>query len=70
MIDVAVDEAEIQRALGATAVHLDLDALLQLAEAASPRKPAAPPPTSVARPRATGRSMNHGSRRTSGCMPG
>jgi len=38
MIDVAVDEAEIQRALGATAVHLDLDALLQLAEAASPEE--------------------------------
>lgn len=36
MIDVAVDEAEIQKALGATTVHLDLDALLKSAEAASP----------------------------------
>ena len=38
MIDVEVDEAEIRKALGATAVHLDLDALLKSAEAASPEE--------------------------------
>ncbi|HTS25113.1 MAG TPA: hypothetical protein VMH81_04525 [Bryobacteraceae bacterium] len=35
MVDVAVDEAELQRILGATAVHLEPDALLQKARAAS-----------------------------------
>jgi L-fucose isomerase-like protein len=38
MIDVEADEAEIQKALGATVVHLDLDTLLKSAEAASPKE--------------------------------
>jgi L-fucose isomerase-like protein len=33
MVDVAVDEADLQAALGLTTVHLDLDALLRTAEA-------------------------------------
>jgi L-fucose isomerase-like protein len=36
MIDVAVDEADLQKALGLTTVHLDLDALLRAAEAVAP----------------------------------
>jgi len=36
MLDVGVDEADLQKALGVTTVHLDLDALLKLAQAASP----------------------------------
>jgi L-arabinose isomerase len=34
MLDVAVDETELQKALGVTTVHLDLDQLVRLAEAA------------------------------------
>ena len=36
MVDVGVDEADLQKALGVTTVHLDLDGLLKSAEAASP----------------------------------
>jgi L-fucose isomerase-like protein len=36
MVDVGVDEADLQKALGVTTVHLDLDALLKAAKAASP----------------------------------
>jgi L-fucose isomerase-like protein len=35
MVDVGVDEAELQQALGVTTVHLDLDALLRRAREAS-----------------------------------
>ena len=35
MMDVGIDEADLQRALGVTAVHLDLDALLKGYQAAS-----------------------------------
>jgi L-fucose isomerase-like protein len=35
MMDVGVDEADLQKALGATTVHLDLDALLKAYQAAS-----------------------------------
>jgi L-arabinose isomerase len=35
MLDVGVDEGELQKALGATAVHLDLDGLLRAARGAS-----------------------------------
>lgn len=40
MLDVGVDEADLQKALGVTTVHLDLDALLKLAQAASPEEAA------------------------------
>lgn len=40
MMDVGVDEADLQKALGMTAVHLDLDVLLRRADAA-PRAEAA-----------------------------
>lgn len=40
MLDVGVDEADLQRALGVTTVHLDLDALLKAAQAASPEEAA------------------------------
>jgi L-fucose isomerase-like protein len=36
MVDVGVDEADLQKALGVTAIHRDLDELLNLAEAAPP----------------------------------
>lgn len=36
MLDVAVDEAGIEKALGARAIHIGLDALLEAAQAASP----------------------------------
>lgn len=36
MLDVAVDEAHLEKALGAAAVHIDLDTLLEEAQAASP----------------------------------
>lgn len=36
MLDVGIDEADLQKALGVTAVHLDLDALLKAGEAAAP----------------------------------
>lgn len=36
MVDVGVDEADLQKALGVTTIHRDLDELLNLAEAASP----------------------------------
>jgi L-fucose isomerase-like protein len=38
MLDVGVDEAELQKALGVTTVHLDLDGLLAAAGAASPEE--------------------------------
>jgi len=41
MLDVAVDEADLERALGATAIHIDLDVLLEGARAASPAEAAA-----------------------------
>jgi L-fucose isomerase-like protein len=41
MLDVAVDEAELEKALGARAIHFDLDALLEAARAASPVEAAA-----------------------------
>lgn len=41
MLDVAVDEAELQKALGATTVHFDLDALVERARAVSPGDAAA-----------------------------
>jgi L-fucose isomerase-like protein len=36
MLDVVVDEADLQKALGVTAIHIDLDVLLEAARAASP----------------------------------
>jgi len=36
MVDVGVDEADLQKALGVTTIHRDLDELLHLAEAAPP----------------------------------
>ncbi len=36
MVDVAVDETELQRALGVTTVHFELDELVRAAQAASP----------------------------------
>ena len=36
MLDVAVDEADLQKALGARAIHIELDTLLEAAQAASP----------------------------------
>jgi L-fucose isomerase-like protein len=36
MLDVGVDEADLQKVLGATTVHIELDALLEAAQAASP----------------------------------
>jgi L-fucose isomerase-like protein len=41
MLDVAVDEGDIEKALGAKAVHIDLDALLAAAQAASADEAAA-----------------------------
>ena len=41
MLDVAVDEADLEKALGARAIHIDLDALLEAAQAASPVEAAA-----------------------------
>ncbi len=41
MLDVAVDEAELQKALGARAVHIDLETLLEAARTASPDDAAA-----------------------------
>src|ERR1039457_4875047 len=41
MLDVAVDEGDIERVLGAQAIHLGLDALLEAARAASPVEAAA-----------------------------
>jgi L-fucose isomerase-like protein len=41
MLDVAVDEAELEKAVGATAVHIELDALLAAARGASPDEAAA-----------------------------
>ncbi len=38
MLDVGVDEAELHKALGATAIHLDLGALLEAAQASSPEE--------------------------------
>ena len=35
MVDVGADEADLQKVLGATTIHLDLDALLKSAQAAS-----------------------------------
>lgn len=40
MLDVAVDEADLEKALGAAAVHIGLDALLETAQAASPAEAA------------------------------
>jgi L-fucose isomerase-like protein len=36
MVDVAADEADLEKALGATAIHIGLDDLLEAAQAASP----------------------------------
>jgi L-fucose isomerase-like protein len=36
MLDVEADEGDIERVLGAHAIHMDLDALLEAAQAASP----------------------------------
>jgi L-fucose isomerase-like protein len=41
MLDVAVDEGDIEKVLGAQAIHLGLDALLEAARAASPAEAAA-----------------------------
>jgi L-fucose isomerase-like protein len=41
MLDVAVDEGDIEKVLGAQAIHLGLDALLEAAQAASPAEAAA-----------------------------
>lgn len=41
MLDAGVDEADFQKALGATSVHFELDALLEAAQAASPAEAAA-----------------------------
>jgi L-fucose isomerase-like protein len=38
MMDVGVDEAELQRALGVTTIHLSLDALVKAAQEASPEQ--------------------------------
>jgi L-fucose isomerase-like protein len=38
MLDVGVDEAELQKALGVTTEHLDLDALLKAGQAAAPEE--------------------------------
>jgi L-fucose isomerase-like protein len=40
MLDVDVDEADLQKALGVTTVHLSLDALLKAAQEASPEQAA------------------------------
>ncbi len=41
MLDVEADEADLEKVLGATAVHIGLDALLEAAQAASPGEAAA-----------------------------
>src|ERR1019366_5210791 len=41
MLDVAGDEGDLEKALGARAIHIDLDALLEAAQAASPVEAAA-----------------------------
>ena len=54
MLDVGVDEADLQKALGVTTVHLDLDALLNLAQAASPEDAASAARGSSPRPAVSG----------------
>jgi L-fucose isomerase-like protein len=41
MVDAEANEADLEKALGATAIHIDLDALLEAAQAASPGEAAA-----------------------------
>ena len=41
MLDVEADEEELKQALGATAIHIDLDVLLEAAQTASPAESAA-----------------------------
>ncbi len=41
MLDVSADEGDLEKVLGATAIHIDLEALLEAARAASPGETAA-----------------------------
>ncbi|MGA1995654.1 MAG: hypothetical protein ABSH45_07725 [Bryobacteraceae bacterium] len=41
MLDVSADEGDLEKVLGATAIHIDLEALLEAARAASPGEAAA-----------------------------